>query len=396
MKLHAYDPEWAFRNNLRARATRWQRQRLLSASQLASIEAAYPLNYSQPAWPLRIGLFVFTLLGLFLAGGFFFLFAHDYPIIEGLLCCTLCFGLLELAISEQRYYHSGVDNALLYAGLSAASTTIFYAFHTHGWYGSWAYQFSFGNSCLTLLLILALLLAALVRYADALVAAAAFGTALWLVALVGMQTALGQAILPFLAMAMAVGTLRLVRAAAQRLAGTHLTDYYANCFLVLKVLGLTVFYLAGNYLIVREGNAELHGLYTSVQVPFAPMFYAFTAGIPLLYIVLGLRRHDRTTLLMGLLAVAFSIFTLRYYRSFMAPEIAAVLAGAVLTLLAGVLLRALRPARFSLTSLPDDEPRHFNLENLIQAQTAHAPGGPAGGFEFGGGESGGGGATGQF
>jgi len=101
--------------------------------------------------------------------------------------------------------------------------------------------------------------------------------------------------------------------------------------------------------------------------------------------------------LLGLLALAFSIFTLRCYHSLLPPEIAAVLAGAVLTVAAGVLLRALRPARFGLTSLPDDEPRHFNLKNLIQAQTAHAPSAPAtGSFEFGGGQLGGGGATGQF
>ncbi|WP_216690320.1 hypothetical protein [Hymenobacter siberiensis] len=135
-----------------------------------------------------------------------------------------------------------------------------------------------------------------------------------------------------------------------------------------------------------------------MQIPFAPLFYLFTAGIPLLYITLGLRRADRPLLLLSLLALAFSMFTLRHYRSLLPPEIAAVAAGALLTvLLAGALLRALRPARFGLTSLPDDEPRHFNLKNLIQAQTAHALDAPAlGGFEFGGGQSGGGGATGQF
>ena len=105
---------------------------------------------------------------------------------------------------------------------------------------------------------------------------------------------------------------------------------------------------------------------------------------------LGITRLD-------LLALTFSIFTLRYYRSLLPPEIATVLAGMVRPVAAGALLRALRPARFGLTSLPDDEPRHFNLENLIQAQTAHTPGAPTtSGFEFGGGQTGGGGATGQF
>jgi hypothetical protein len=197
-------------------------------------------------------------------------------------------------------------------------------------------------------------------------------------------------------MGSACGLLKLQRSLTHRLAGTQLADYYANCLLLLKVLGLVVFYLGGNYLVVREGNAGLHNLPTSEQVPFAPVFYALTAGIPLLYIVLGLRRADRPTLLVGLLALAFSLFTLRHYRSVLPPEVAAVIGGAVLLVISGVSLRALRPARFGLTSLPDDEPRFFNLENLIQAQTAHAPNAPAAGFEFGGGQSGGGGATGTF
>jgi len=57
----------------------------------------------------------------------------------------------------------------------------------------------------------------------------------------------------------------------------------------------------------------------------------------------------------------------------------------------------LRPARFGFTALPNDEPRHFDLENLIQAQTTQVPtAAPPIGFEFGGGQSGGGGATGAF
>ena len=49
-------------------------------------------------------------------------------------------------------------------------------------------------------------------------------------------------------------------------------------------------------------------------------------------------------------------------RGLLPPEIAAALAGAVLMVAAGALLRTLRPACFGLTSLPDDESRHFNLK----------------------------------
>lgn len=397
MKRHAYNPEWAFQTNLRERAARWQRQRLLSAEQRATIEAAYPLPYYRPEWPLRVGLFLFALLGLVMTGGFSFLITGDSPIAAGLLHCAACFAVLELLIRERRFYHAGADNALLYAGLSGAVGLIFYIFSEYLWPHSFSFHFDLGNGYLVLLVVLALFVAAAIRYADALVVAAAFITVLMLVSLFGMKSALGQALLPFILMATAVAALALGRMLARRLAGTHLADYYASSLLMLKVLSLVVFYLGGNYLVVREGNAELHHLYQSTQIPFAAVFYVLTAGIPFLYIVLGLRRADRPMLLIGLLALAFSIFTVRYYRSLLPPEIAAVLAGAVLTVLAGALLRWLRPARFGLTSEADDEPQHFNLENLIQAQTAHAPSAPAGGgFEFGGGQSGGGGATGQF
>ena len=398
MNRQAYNPNWAFHTALRARAARWQRQQLLDAAQLSAIEAAYPLEYYRPAWPLRVGLFLFALLGISMASGFIFLMGHELPIPSGIISCAACFAILELLIKDRRFYHCGADNALLYVGLTAAGSLIFYIFGTYFWSGYYAsFRVTDGHLLVPLMLVLALLAAAVLRYADALVMAAAFAVLLLLVSITALQSLWGQALLPFLLMATAAGGLFLYRLLARRVAGTPLADYYASCLLVLKVLALAVFYLGGNYLVVREGSAELHSLNVSEQIPFAPLFYLFTAGIPLLYITLGLRRADRPLLLLGLLTLAFSVFTLRHYRSLLPPEIAAVAAGALLTVLAGALLRALRPARFGLTSLPGDEPRHFNLENLIQAQTAHAPGSPAtSGFEFGGGQSGGGGATGQF
>ena len=396
MALHAYKPEWAFFTALRNRAGRWQRQQLLSPEQLAAIEAAYPLDYYQPVWPLRVGLFLFALLGLSMGGGFTFLITDNSPLVAAMLHCAACFAVLELLIKRSRFYHAGADNALLYTGLATAVGVIAYVSYEYIWPIHLGRDFTPAYAIPPLLLVLALLLAAVVRYADALVTAVATGVALLIIAIIIIHIPFGLELLPFLLMGAAGALLVLHRALVSRLVGTPLADYYANCLLMLKVLGLVVLYLGGNYLVVREGNAGLHNLPASEQVPFAPIFYALTAGIPLLYITLGLRRADRPTLLLGLLALAFSIFTLRHYRSLLPPEIAAAGAGLLLTILAGTLLRILRPARFGLTSEPDDEPQHFNLENLIQAQTAHAPGAPAGGFEFGGGQSGGGGATGQF
>ena len=398
MNWQAYNPNWAFHTALRARATRWQRRQQLRPEQLLAIEAAYPLPYYQPVWPLRVGLFIFTWIGLAMMGGFLVLLTRGYyPFATGLVGSLACFGALELLVRKRPCYHAGIDNALLYAGLGIAFWLILYVFpDTDRWNPADSSPF---NDFLPLTLGLLLLLAAAVRYADGLASAVAFGTVLLLVQQALVAAAVPPFILlrPFLCMATASAALLGYRFMGRRLAGTALADYYATCLLVVKLLALTVFYLGGNYLVVRENYAMLRYQFLSPQIPFAPVFYAFTAVVPLLYIGQGLRRADRPTLLLGLLTLAFSLFTLRHYRSLLPPEIAAVAGGLVLTVAAGALLRFLRPARFGLTSLPDDEPRHFNLENLIQAQTAHVPGAPVTeGFAFGGGHSGGGGATGDF
>lgn len=398
MKLQGYNPEWAFRSALRAQAVRWQRQQLLSPAQLSGIEAAYPLDYYRPEWPLRVGLFLFTTLGLGMLSGLVLLVTDSSVLPAVLLTCVGCFIALEKVIQKRRFYHAGADNALLYVGLGTAIWVIFHLCSIYLWPEN-LFDDSIPDArylAPVLVLVLALLVAAALRYADALVTTAAFVTTLLLVVLVSLQAAWGKTLLPFLVMGTAAGTLALHRALAHRVASTPVADYYATCLVILKVLGLVMLYLGGNYLVVREGNAALHDLSDSVQVPFRLIFYALTAGLPLLYLALGLRRADRPTLVVGLSALAFSLYTLRYYRSLLPPEVAAVVVGTVLTVVAGFLLRFLRPARFGLTSEPDDEPRHFDLENLIQAQTAYMPAAPAGGFEFGGGESGGGGATGKF
>ena len=399
MSLYAYPPVWAFRSALRGHAARWQRQELLSPDQLARIEASYPLDFYRPAWPLRAGLFLFTWFGLAMAVGTVLLLTNGSPVAAGVLCCIGCIAVLELLIRERRFYRCGIDNALLYAGLSAAIGLIFYAYTNVEWSDNLQRALDPRNGwpLLPLLLTLGLLIAAVVRYADPLIAAAAVVVGLLLAALFALQFSAGAALLPFLLMAVAGGGVVLRRVLVRRLAKSYTADYYAGCLTTLKVLALVAFYLAGNYLLVREGNAALLHQYPSGQIPFAFVFYALTAGVPVLYIVLGLRRADRPMLLIGIAALGFSFFTLRYYHSVMPPEIAALVAGLAFTVAAGLLIKAMRPSRWGYTSLADDEPRHFNFENLVQAQTAHVPDAPVGpAFEFGGGSSGGGGATGQF
>ncbi len=391
MSWHAYPLAWSQHDALRQAARRWQRRGLLTAAQQAAIEAAYPVGYERPVLLLRIGLFGAALFGIGSLLGMLGLLTGlaASPLLYSIVALAGCLAGLESVIKNARHYRSGLDNALLYCALLAWGFLVAYALRD-------VLSGSLASPVLWLWLlpVLLALLAALLRYADPVVAAAAFVVALSLLANSLLQSSAGRLLLPFAVMA-ASGALLL---ALRRLPARTDYYYYRSAGLVLRTLGLAALYLAGNYLVVREGNAELLGGGSpSAEIPLAFLFWAFTAGIPLLYIILGLRRHDRLLLSMGLLALAFSLFTLRTYHSVLPPAVASAIGGALLLAVALAALRYLRTPRHGLTTAADEDAEpHFKLETLITTQTAHAPAAPEVGFQFGGGHSGGGGAEGQF
>ncbi|AII51552.1 hypothetical protein [Hymenobacter sp. APR13] len=398
MKMKAYPLLWATQEAMEAAAPRWFRRQLLTDAQYQAIKVAYQPDFYRPGLLLRIGLVLFTCVGVAGAAAFLALFGaaarlEDFRLLGWALALG-CLGTQEVIIREFRHYRSGTDSALLYIGLFVLALLLAEA-ADHLLPPGTTYASGFGSPHYALLLLpmLGLLLLATLRYADRLVAAATYLVLLALLANWLLQLPIGRLLLPFALMLMAVAVYQILQRWRQR--PDYL--YYRACLIVLEVLALATFYLAGNYYMVREGNAEISGLYQSVQVPLAPLFYLFTAIIPLVYIAVGLRKRSRLWLLMGLAAVAFSLFTLRYYRSVLPPEMAAVLAGTFLLALAVWAARYLRPARHGLTSLADaEQPTPFNLESLVVAQTAQAPTAPTPGFEFGGGHSGGGGADGSY
>ncbi|RSK42924.1 hypothetical protein EI293_14100 [Hymenobacter perfusus] len=396
--MKAYPSAWALQEAMQTAATRWFRRHLLTATQHQALQAAYKPDFYRPGLFSRVGLVLFTCVGVAGAAALLALFGaaariEDFRLL-GWAVALGCLGAQELLIRNTRHYRSGADSALLYISLGVLALLL----------ADWAesltppgsrYSAGFGSPYQTLVLLplWGLLLLATLRYADRLAAAATYLVLLALLANWLLLFPMGRLLLPFALMLAATGVHWLVGRLRQR----PDYPYYRSCLLVLEVLTLATFYLAGNYYIVREGNAEISGLYLSEQIPLAPLFYLFTAVIPLAYIAVGLRKPSRLWLLTGLAAAAFSLFTLRYYRSVLPPEIAAVLGGIFLLLLAVWAVRYLRPARHGLTSLADaDLPTSFNLESLVVAQTATVPTAPTHGFEFGGGHSGGGGADGAY
>ncbi|MFD2785956.1 hypothetical protein [Hymenobacter rubripertinctus] len=404
----AYNSAWPRHEALREAARGWYRAGLLPLPQLEAIRAAYPPDFYRPNIYLRILLFLLMTLGYFAAAGMLALLLYSVAndlsggqIREqatiGVVCLLSALGgqlLLRQLIRTGRTYRAGSDQALLYISLGFAAAAM-YCFADLLTPNSLD-LLALNGIVLVLLPVLLLLVLALIAYADALVAIAAYAVALALVTDLLLRTTFGILFVPFAVIGLAVGLYTLVRYLVPH------TDfwYYQTCFIALKVVALLTFYLGGNYLVVREASAAIRNESTSHQISFALFFYLFTALIPLLYIYQGLRRPDRVWLLTGLVTLAFSGYTVRFYHSVLPPTVASALLGALLIVLMALALRYLRTPRHGLTAAPNDastaERPGLNLEALIVAQTAHAPQVPEPGFQFGGGQSGGGGAEGQW
>ncbi|MCB2377463.1 hypothetical protein LGH70_07715 [Hymenobacter sp. BT635] len=408
MSKKAYNEQWIFNREVQDTARRWGKSKLLLPEQVQAIGAAFPSEFYQPHLFIRIALFVFTCLANMTAAGLVFLAVMgigDYRSgseeVRILLGCLLCGGgsllLLETLISANHLYRSGIDNALLYLSVAYLAVALVISYGLLLPLSLEPDDLQEQGLLWPLLAILAAaMLTAIIRYADPLAAVLTLLLYLGIVGTVMLRLPLGKALLPFALMLACAGSYWLVQQLTRR--PDYL--YYRPAVRTVKFLTLAFFYLAGNYLVVREANALLNGLPYSVQISFAPLFYFFTVAIPLLYLYQGLRRADRIFLYAGLLTLVFSIYTYRFYRSVLPPEWALTLAGTFLILLSGWALRYLRPARHGLTSEPANTPSEFsqlNLESLVMSHvTESTMQVPEPGFQFGGGQSGGGGAEGKY
>ena len=389
--MKAYNPQWSVNDFIQNVAQKWFQKGFLKPEQYANIKKEYHSNYNNPNIFLKIGLFIFTILAASFSSGLFALFfiqPFENNHLLGLIIGGLTMGtgfifLLEVLIKSSKLYHSGVDNALLYMALGAFCTAIYIIFE-----GSTKPQWIILCCCLPFFI------AATIRYADILIAAVSYLLSLSIVILISFEFAWGKTLLPFIIIIFSVITYFFTKKVSKR--NDYL--YYEKCLIVVKTLALVTLYLGGNYLIVREVNAQINQIFDiSPQIAFAPMFYFFTAIIPLAYIFFGLRNHDRLLLIIGFLAVGFSIFTYRFYLSLMPIEIALTLGGAILIILSGICIKYLRTPKYRLTSEPNGEREGLNLESMIISQVVQSKIPQQGDtFQFGGGDAGGGGAGGEY
>ena len=208
----------------------------------------------------------------------------------------------------------------------------------------------------------------------------------------------GLKLMPFLMMIFAVGLYFLYA----KLSDKNRIYYYTNSLVVLKVFSLALFYLSGNYLVVRSLSENLMGnlLQDGQDIPFAMFFWVVTFAVPVFYLFWSILKKDKVFLNIGFITFCFSIFTFRTFYSVLPAEIALTLAGIVVFVFSYFTIKKIKNNESGVTFKPDRNKNTTNLVNLeaviINSQVNMSQNVDDSPMEFGGGGFSGGGAGDSF
>ncbi len=358
-------------------------QGLLGGEEKKNIDNGYPVSFYSPNIFIRVGLLLLTAAIVLFASLLFALMfvtrvEHNWPSLC-IVMALAAYGVLELMVHAKHHYRSGVDDALLWcscglmmAGLSGDSEVV---------------------NCL---IVFVISFYAVVRFADqgmSAVATIAFMGIIFyafhLSFIVMIAAAIIYAIVKYLFKESWQGSLR----------------HYASCATIVEITALVVLYTAGNYWVAREIALNLlwpdHDPH--MALPGGWFYWTCTGLLPLIYLIIGIRKKDAILLRTGLVLIAVSILTFKTYYHLGRLEVELTLGGMALIGIAYFLIRYLHTPRHGFTSQSpeqlreQDEELAVNAESLVIAESFTPPATPpGGGFEFGGGTGGGGGAQGQW
>jgi hypothetical protein len=382
----AYNETWVDNIDNLSTIREWYEEKVLSKEQYDEAQKLFPVEFYQPNIFIEFGLFIFTNLAISATFGFMAV-TFLSGLIEtsvGLGVVSLVYGvalvsLLEFFIKSRKLYRSGTDNALLYVAIGSFLMAVF-AF-TDFKLSLYSYYF------ISLLIFIPFLL----RYGDPFVAIAIFVVWICFWFSLTIEWPIGKLIVPFVIMAVSV--MSYLFAIWWRKKDD--SCYYTDAQICIETGSLITFYLGGNYLVVREGNAMLNNISTSTQVSFAPLFYVFTLIIPFAYLYFGLKNQDRKMVMVGILAFVFSIFTYRFYFAVMPVEWALTLGGAALVGFAVWSIWFFRTPKWGLSYQQTQASKYRDFEAFLVNQ-ALSNQGQGGKMKFGGGDFGGGGAGSKY
>ncbi len=364
---------------------------LIDAGTCTTITTTHPVRLYTPNYFIRIGLgFLATTACLFSGLLFWMLFGiSNVDAIESFLffLSAACYITLELFVTSKKYYNAGIDNILLFAVVSFL-------------FGGCTLQDVNSNYIMSTGLCFIACLWMSYRFVDAFAGVLAYVFFFLFIYFDFTHFfAASQTAAPLLMMAVSAAAYFLVKKISIQQKWMPYT-YCADCIILLT---LATFYISGNYYIVREGTGNLffgiRGEETNTAPLFSWLFWIFTICTPVAYLAYGINARSLLFIRTGILALAATILTIRYYHTVIPADVALMLAGAILIVISYLLIKYLRTQKrgYAFDAPTYNDKNTPDAEALIIAQAfGHKHSVPERGVEFGGGSSGGGGATGSF
>lgn len=384
----AYNTTWLANLKRTKAAKQWSDSGIISKEQLAAIRVAHPSGFYHPNIFIRVLLFLATQLGLSGLIGLVFLAVQGFENEGKAAGVALVVGILMLlfvdflVVRSGRHYKSGVAEGMLYFSMGLIALGLFPFFETNEW---WYF--------VALTAVVALAAYRFLDLIGTITALVLFGSTLFY----KLDKAGLIAFMPFVFI-LVYGALYF---AFNRIQKMKAAEPWSDCLILAEGLCLLTVYAAGNYLVVREMSTSLMGLQLAENqnIPFAFLFYITTVLVPVAYLFFGIKNKDLVLIRVSLAALAFSVFTFKYYFSLGHPEITLTLAGAILLAVSIALMRWLKTPRsgFTRENLLSEKWGNANLSAFVVSQTmgAMVPK-EVDATGFGGGESGGGGAETKF
>ena len=390
MMKSVYNQEWIYNLQVIKQAKLWLKHGLILPDQFTAIHDSYKTPLFHPNFAIRILLFIATLIALSgMIGLVMLLFsgAGDTAIaIISILSGVAAFIILERAFIKNDHYKSGVTEGIAYMACGLVIVGV-------------SMLSDFDNIIVIQLICLVVFAFAAYRYLDLMLTLAFMLTLSWMIFYHCYEAGgIFKSIIPFVFMVTFSAGYFLI----QKFNKHDDLKLWGDNVLILEVCCLMLVYAGGNYLVVRELSVSMMDLTLEPDqdIPFAFLFYFFTVVIPVIYLWAGIRSKDKVLLRLGLVALAFSVFTFKYYYSFGHPEITLMVAGAISSLVAILLMRHLKEMKNGFTSenILTSAWANLNVEAFIISQTmgGNQPEKEEVKEMGGGGRTGGGGASTSF
>jgi len=303
------------------------------------------------------------------------------------------FATKEFMSREMKYFGFGLDDAFILGAILSLTIAV-----------SLTFDINYDPNYLAAIIVIAIASSAgYLRYLNlSLALLACIGITGTIAYLTFEYLIIGKTILPFVLLLFSGICYFISKNKLQKLSA----PYYYNGLKLTKGFCLILFYLSGNYYVVRELNFSLSENYfyngVSPEIPFALFFWAFTFAIPVAYLFFSLKNRDRMMLWIGFLSLCFSIFTYRAYHHILPPEVGLTIGGLVLFSFTYFAIKKTKHNETGITFKPDRfaNPNAFaNLQVLVitsqfglkpEAKVEKSP------MELGGGGFSGGGSEGTF